>query len=156
MRNLDVFVVRFLPFVVFAFIGVDIVFLIQGIDITDLYYLHSNSVLYSSGLYAISYSNKRFHCRYNRYMLLFLIFTPIINYLEAKFFIFPSEQIYLSFVISLYATTMVITSYLAIEHFRLAIKRRKLNNEWNGSSNANFETTRKHEQAYNKNGIDDA
>ena len=145
MKNLDVLVVRFLPFVVFAIIGVDIVFLIQGIDITDLYYLHSNSMLYASGLYAISYSNKRFHCRYNRYMLLFLIFTPIINYLEAKFFIFPSEQIYLSFVISLYATTMVITSYLAIDHFRLAIKRRKLNDKENGSGSTNFETTREHE-----------
>ena len=145
MRNLDVFVVRFLPFVIFTFIGVDIIFLIQGVDITDVYYLHSNSVLYASGLYAISFSNKRFHCRYNRYMLLFLIFTPLINYLEAKFFIFPSEQIYLSFVISLYATTMVITSYLAIEHFRLAIKRRKLNNKLNGSGNTNFETTREHE-----------
>ena len=145
MRNLDVFVVRFLPFVVFVFIGVDIAFLIQGIDITDLYYLHSNSILYSSGLYAISYSNQRFHCRYNRYMLLFLIFTPIINYLEAKFFIFPSEHFYLSFVISLYATTMVITLYLAIDHFMLAIKRRKLNNKWNGSGSTNFETTREHE-----------
>lgn len=145
MKNLDVLVVRFLPFVVFAIIGVDIVFLIKGIDITDLYYLHSNSMLYASGLYAISYSNKRFHCRHNRYMLLFLIFTPIINYLEAKFFIFPSEQIYLSFVISLYATTMVITSYLAIDHFRLAIKRRKLNNKENGSGSTNFETTREHE-----------
>ena len=145
MKNLDVLVVRFLPFVVFAIIGVDIVFLIQGIDITDLYYLHSNSMIYASGLYAISYSNKRFHCRYNRYMLLFLIFTPIINYLEAKFFIFPSEQFYLSFVISLYATTMVITSYLAIDHFRLAVKRRKLNNKENGSSNANFKATREHE-----------
>lgn len=145
MRNLDVFVVRFLPFVVFVFIGVDIIFLIQGVDITDVYYLHSNSILYASGLYAISFSNKRFHCRYNRYMLLFLIFTPLINYLEAKFFIFPSEHFYLSFVISLYATTMVITSYLAIDHFRLAIKRRKLNNKWNGSSSTNFETTREHE-----------
>lgn len=145
MKNLDVLVVRFLPFVVFAIIGVDIVFLIQGIDITDLYYLHSNSMLYASGLYAISYSNKRFHCRYNRYMLLFLIFTPIINYLEAKFFIFPSEHFYLSFVISLYATTMVITSYLAIDHFRLAVKRRKLNNKENGSGSTNFETTREHE-----------
>ena len=145
MRNLDVFVVRFLPFVVFVIIGIDIIFLIQGVDITDLYYLHSNSILYASGLYAISYSNKRFHCRYNRYMLLFLIFTPIINYLEAKFFIFPNEQLYLSFVISLYATTMVITSYLAIEHFRLAIKRRKLNNKLNGIDSTNVETTREYE-----------
>ena len=145
MRNLDVVVVRFLPFVVFSIIGIDIIFLIQGVDITDLYYLHSNSILYASGLYAISYSNKRFHCRYNRYMLLFLIFTPIMNYLEANFFIFPSEQLYLSFVISLYATTMVITSYLAIEHFRLAIKRRKLNNKLNGIDSTNVETTRKYE-----------
>ena len=145
MRNLDIFVVRFLPFVVFVIIGIDIIFLIQGVDITDLYYLHSNSILYASGLYAISYSNKRFHCRYNRYMILFLIFTPIINYLEAKFFIFPNEQLYLSFVISLYATTMVITSYLAIEHFRLAIKRRKLNNKLNGIDSTNVETTREYE-----------
>lgn len=78
-------------------------------------------------------------------MLLFLIFTPIINYLEAKFFIFPNEQFYLSFVISLYATTMVITSYLAIEHFRLAIKRRKLNNKLNGIDSTNVETTREYE-----------
>jgi hypothetical protein len=145
VKNIDVFVVRFLPFVVFLIIGVDIVFLIQGIDITDLYYLHSNSMLYASGLYAISYSNKRFHCKYNRYMLLFLIFTPLINYLEAKFFIFPSEQFYLSFVISLYVTTMVVTSYLAIDHFRLAMKRRKLNNKENGANDTNFRAAKEYE-----------
>ena len=145
MKNLDVFVVRFLPFALFLIIGVDIIFLLRDIEIEYFGYLHGNSVIYASGLYAISYSNKRFHCIYNRYMLLFLIFTPIINYLEAKFFIFPSEHFYLSFVISLYATTMVITSYLAVDHFRLAIKRRKLNNKWNGSSNTNFEATREHE-----------
>lgn len=145
MKNLDVFVVRFLPFILFLIIGVDIVLLLSDIEVEDFGYLHGNSVIYASGLYAISYSNKRFHCKYNRYMLLFLIFTPLINYLEAKFFIFPSEQFYLSFVISLYVTTMVITSYLAIDHFRLAIKRRKLNNKENGSGSTNFETTRKHE-----------
>lgn len=145
MRNLDVFVVRFLPFILFAIIGNEIVCSFLLIELNEFYLLHGNSAIYASGLYAISYSNQRFHCRYNRYMLLFLIFTPIINYLEAKFFIFPSEHFYLSFVISLYATTMVITSYLAIDHFRLAIKRRKLNNKWNGSGSTNFETTREHE-----------
>ena len=145
MRNLDVLVVRFLPFIIFAIIGNEIVCSFLLVELDEFYLLHGNSAIYASGLYAISYSNKRFHCRYNRYMLLFLIFTPIINYLEAKFFIFPSEQFYLSFVISLYATTMVITSYLAIDHFRLAIKRLKLNNKWNGSDNTNFETTREHE-----------
>ena len=145
MRNLDVVVVRFLPFVLFAIIGIDIICIFLSIDNSCFCYFHGNSAIYASGLYAISYSNKRFHCRYNRYMLLFLIFTPIINYLEAKFFIFPNELFYLSFVISLYATTMVITSYLAIEHFRLAIKRRKLNNKLNGIDSTNVETTREYE-----------
>ena len=145
MRNLDVLVVRFLPFILFAIIGNEIVCSFLLIELDEFYLLHSNSAIYASGLYAISYSNKRFHCRYNRYMLLFLIFTPIINYLEAKFFIFPNELFYLSFVISLYATTMVITSYLAIEHFRLAIKRRKLNNKLNGIDRTNVETTREYE-----------
>lgn len=145
MRNLDVFVVRFLPFILFAIIGNEIVCSFLLIELNEFYLLHGNSILYASGLYAISYSNQRFHCRYNRYMLLFLIFTPLINYLEAKFFIFPSEQFYLSFVISLYATTMVMTSYLAIEHFRLAVKRRKLNKKENGSGSTNIETTRKYE-----------
>lgn len=145
MRNLDVLVVRFLPFIIFAIIGNEIVCSFLLIELDEFHLLHGNSSIYASGLYAISYSNKRFHCRYNRYMLLFLIFTPIINYLEAKFFIFPSEHFYLSFVISLYVTTMVITSYLAIDHFRLAVKRRKLNNKENGSGSTNFETTREHE-----------
>jgi NADH:ubiquinone oxidoreductase subunit 3 (subunit A) len=145
MRNIDVLVVRFLPFILFAIIGNEIVCSFLLIELDEFYLLHGNSAIYASGLYAISYSNKRFHCRYNRYMLLFLIFTPIINYLEAKFFIFQNEQFYLSFVISLYATTMVITSYLAIEHFRLAIKRRKLNNKLNGIDSTNVETTREYE-----------
>ena len=145
MRNIDVLVVRFLPFILFAIIGNEIVCSFLLIELDEFYLLHGNSAIYASGLYAISYSNKRFHCRYNRYMLLFLIFKPIINYLEAKFFIFPSEHFYLSFVISLYATTMVITSYLAIDHFRLAIKRRKLNNKLNGIDSTNVETTREYE-----------
>lgn len=144
MKNLDVAVVRFLPFMLFTIIGYEIVCSLLLIDLYDSHLFHSNSALYASGLYGISYSNKRFHCRYNRYMLLFLIFTPILNYLDAKFFIFPSEQYYLSFVISLYVTTMMVTSYLAIDHFRLAIKRRKLNNKWN-ERNTNSETKREHE-----------
>lgn len=144
MKNLDVVVVRFLPFILFAIIGYEIVCSFLLIDLCDFHLFHSNSALYASGLYGISYSNKRFHCRYNRYMLLFLIFTPILNYLDVKFFIFPSEQYYLSFVVSLYATTMMVTSYLAIDHFRLAIKRRKLDNKWN-ERNTNSETTREHE-----------
>lgn len=144
MKNGDIIVVRFLPFILFAIIGNEIVCSFLLIELNDFYLLHGNSAIYASGLYAISYSNKRYHCRYNRYMLLFLIFTPIINYLESKFSIFPSELYYLSFVISLYATTIMVTSYLAIDHFRLAVKMRKLKNKWD-ERNTNSETTREHE-----------
>ena len=78
-------------------------------------------------------------------MLIFLIFTPILNYLDAKFYIFPSELFYLQFVIIAYLATLVATSYLAIDHFAKAVKRRKFNNRLQNDSNFDFETTRKYE-----------
>ena len=145
MKNLDIVVVRFLPFILFAIIGNEIICSFMMIDLSNFHLLHSNSALYSSGLYGISYSNKRFHCKYNRYMLLFLIFTPILNYLDSKFCIFPSELFYLQFVIIAYLATLVVTSYLAVDHFAKAVKRRKFNNGLQNDSNFNFEATRKHE-----------
>lgn len=144
MKNLDILVVRFLPFILFAIIGYEIVCSLLLIDLHEFHLLHSNSVLYASGLYGLSYSNKRFHCRYNRYMILFLIFTPILNYFDAKFFIFPSELFYLCFVISLYLATLVITSYLAIDHFVKSVKKRKLNNNTQNGK-FKFKANREHE-----------
>lgn len=134
MKNTDVLVVRCLPFLLFLIIGFNIVASLARLDITNLYLLHSNSVFYALGLYGVSFANKRMHCRYNRYMILFLIFTPIINYLDKKFCIFPNELSYLIIVIGLYVATMIITAYLAIKHFK-AVNRlkkiRRLQNENN-------------------------
>ena len=86
MKNTDVLVVRCLPFLLFAIIGFDIIGMLLGMEFFDFYCLHSNSVFYALGLYGVSFANKRMHCRYNRYMILFLILTPIINYLDVNFF----------------------------------------------------------------------
>ena len=77
------------------------------------------------------------HCRYNRYMILFLILTPIINYLDKKFCIFPNELSYLIIVIGLYVATMVITAYLAIKHFKAASRLNKIRRLRNGNNNDN-------------------
>lgn len=128
MKNTDVLVVRCLPFLIFLIIGFNIVSSLVGLDITNLYLLHSNSVFYA----LVSFANKRMHCRYNRYMILFLIFTPIINYLDKKFCIFPNELSYLIIVIGLYGATMIITAYLAIKHFKAVNRLNKIRRLQNG------------------------
>jgi hypothetical protein len=135
MKNTDVLVVRCLPFLLFAIIGFDIIGMLLGMEFFDFYYLHSNSVFYALGLYGVSFANKRMHCRYNRYMILFLILTPIINYLDVKFFIFPNELSYLIVVIGLYVATMIITAYLAIKHFKAASRLNKIRRLRNGNNN---------------------
>jgi hypothetical protein len=137
MKNTDVLVVRCLPFLLFAIIGFDIIGMLLGMEFFDFYYLHSNSVFYALGLYGVSFANKRMHCRYNRYMILFLILTPIINYLDKKFCIFPNEPLYLVVVIGLYVATMIITAYLAIKHFKAASRLNKIRRLRNGNNNDN-------------------
>ena len=132
MKNTDVLVVRCLPFLLFAIIGFDIIGMLLGMEFFDFYYLHSNSVFYALGLYGVLFANKRMHCRYNRYMILFLIFTPIINYLDVKFCIFPNELSYLIIVIGLYVATMIITAYLAIKHFKAVNRLNKIRRLQNG------------------------
>lgn len=134
MKNTDVLVVRCLPFLLFAIIGFDIIGMLLGMEFFDFYYLHSNSVFYALGLYGVSFANKRMHCRYNRYMILFLIFTPIINYLDKKFCIFPNELSYLIIVIGLYVATMIITAYLAIKHFKAVNRLNKIRRLQNGKN----------------------
>lgn len=134
MKNTDVLVVRCLPFLLFLIIGFNIISSLVGLDITNLYLLHSNSVFYALGLYGVSFANKRMHCRYNRYMILFLIFTPIINYLDKKICIFPNELPYLIIVIGLDIATMIITAYLAIKHFKAVNRLNKIRRLQNGKN----------------------
>lgn len=127
MKGLDVFIVRFLPFILFIITGINIICCACGIDVRDGFYLHSHSVIYASALFFISLCNKRYHCIWNRAMYLFLIALPIINYIDIKMDIIPSNHIAVIVVVFLYISTIIATAYLAIKHF-VAISKRKLNN----------------------------
>lgn len=122
MKNLDVFIVRVLPFVLFIQVGVSILNCWRGVDLSDFYLLHSNSAIYSASLYFISLSNKKYHCIWNRAMYVLLIVVPIFNYLDAKLFNIET-YLYVYLVTIMYFITAIITAYLAISHF---IKVRKL------------------------------
>lgn len=117
MKGLDVLVVRILPFILYAIIGINILCAFNGIDLTAFYLLHSNSAIYALGLYLISYSNKKYHCEYNRYMLLCLIITPLINFIDEVFYVFPTQSSYIYVIVGIYIATLVVTAYLAIRHF---------------------------------------
>lgn len=126
MRKLDVFIVRILPFILFALFVINVLCCICGIDITDSYNLHGNSFPYALGFFLVSLSNKKYHCVYNRAMYVFLMVVPIINYIDAKFTLFKTSESYVWFVVCSLILTLLVTAYLAIRHFvQGAIKRYK-------------------------------
>lgn len=122
MKNLDVFIVRILPFFLYIQVGVSILSCWTGIELFDFYLLHSNSVIYALSLFFISLSNQRYHCIWNRAMYIFLIAIPTFNYLDTKFLNIDT-YIYLCTITIFYFIIAIITAYLAISHF---IKVRKL------------------------------
>lgn len=128
MKGLDVFIVRFLPFILFVIFGINVLCCYNGIDITITYNLHGNSALYAIALYLISLSNNKYHCVWNRAMYLYLIIVPIFNFLDATFNFVQSVDSYLLVLNISYLLTAIITAYLAIRHFIL-ISKRKLDNE---------------------------
>lgn len=127
MKGFDILIVRFVPFILFIILGINLICCYCGIDMTLSYELHGNSAIYASALYAISLSNKRYHCVWNRAMYLFLIFVPLLNFFDSAFFFIPSDRAYMSLVVISYLFTIVITAYLAIRHFA-QISKRKLEN----------------------------
>ena len=125
MKGIDVLIVRFLPFVLFAILCVNLIccwFRYEAI--IDTYELHSNSVIYALSLFLISLSNKKYHCVYNRAMYAFLIFLPIVNFVDSAICLFPTDRAYMLVVVLSYAITALITAYLAIRHFIQMSKRR--------------------------------
>ena len=117
MRNLDKLIVRILPFILYIILGVEIVLCWNGVDISLVNLLHGNSALYATSLFLISLSNRRYHCKYNRYMYVLLIAVPVINFLDGVFNIFPIADTYLIAISVLYFVVAFITAFLAIKHF---------------------------------------
>lgn len=124
MKGLDVFIVRFLPFILFVIFGINLHCAYNFIDITITYELHGNSFIYALALFIISLSNKKYHCIWNRAMYLFLIVVPIFNFLDAIFVFFEDIDTYIEIIYWTFGITALITAYLAIKHFVTMSKRR--------------------------------
>lgn len=124
MKGLDVFIVRFLPFILFIIYGLNVWSACADRDPFLSYELHGNSVLYSTSLFLISLANKRYHCIWNRAMYVFLIAVPLFNYFDSVFYIIPTEVAYILTIQISYGLTALITAFLAIRHFIQMSKRR--------------------------------
>lgn len=124
MKGLDVFIVRFLPFILFIIYGLNVWSACADRDPFLSYELHGNSAFYALGLFLISLANKRYHCVWNRAMYIFLIAVPLFNYFDSVFYIIPTEVAYILTVQISYGLTALITAYLAIRHFIQMSKRR--------------------------------
>lgn len=117
MKRIDIAIVRFLPFILYVIIGINTIACFNGIDMTLAYELHGNSALYALGLFVISLSNKKYHCVWNRVMYAYLIFIPLLNFIDSAFYIFPSDRAYMLTILISYFLTAISTAYLAIRHF---------------------------------------
>lgn len=124
MRGYDVAIVRLLPFVLFIIIGIELFYCWTGGSEYPFCLLHSNSAIYATALYFISLANHHYHCVWNRAMYLFLIFTPVLNYLDAKIGLFDSVETYLWFISIIYILTAIITAYMAVKHFIPTLKHK--------------------------------
>ena len=117
MKDLDILIVRMLPFILYIQIGITIVLAWHGIDDYPFNLLHSNSAIYALALFLISLANKRYHCSWNRWMYAYLIFTPVFNFIEGITNLTYDMYIYFIVVLCIYVLVGIITSYLAIRHF---------------------------------------
>ena len=127
MNKIDVVIVRFLPFVLYILIGVCTTLIICGKDIGEFYLIHGNSAIYATAMYIISLSNRRYHCKWNRAMYLFLIIVPIINYVDARWCIIPDERVYIIVFNTTYIGVALWTATMAVRHFRKSLKGKKNN-----------------------------
>ena len=118
MNKLDVVIVRLLPFVLYIIMGICVTRAMLGIEINEFLLLHGNSAIYATALYTISLYNKRYHCKWNRAMYLFLIIVPIINYVDARWCVIPDEKTYVIMFNVMYLATAMWTAVMAIRHFR--------------------------------------
>lgn len=127
MKGWDIFIVRFLPFILYIIFVLNVICVCFGYEPFISYELHGNSAFYALGLFLISLANKRYHCVWNRAMYVFLILIPILNYFDSIYIFFEETESYLWFVIISTTLTALITAFLAIHHF-IQMSKRRLDN----------------------------
>ena len=124
MKGLDIFVVRFMPFILFIIFGINVICAYCGVDMLDSYNLHGNSFPYALSLFIISLCNRKYHCKWNRAMYLYLMIIPVFNYADSKLDFVSSAEEYLLILNVSYGVTAIYTAVMAVRHFIEVSKRR--------------------------------
>lgn len=121
---MDKFIVRISILLLNAYILVVLLFALNGVDISIYDYLFTNSMLFGIVLSTLVNSQGRYHCKWIRFMCYDLILIPIINYIDAKYYLFSSAESCIYYYCFISGFSILITTILAIKHF---IRVRKLN-----------------------------
>lgn len=127
MKGIYILIIRLLLFFLYVVTGINAICCYCGIDMTLSYELHGNSDIYALSLLLISLANKHYHCVWNRAMYAFLIFVPMVNFVDSAFCVFPTDRAYMLVVVISYILTAIITAHLAIRHF-IQMSKRRLDN----------------------------
>ena len=125
MKSIDVFIVRYVPVVMFLWFGVELFLAYIGRFFPSVSFAFGHNLLYAASLFIISLSNSRYHCSWNRCLYGFLIATPFINYADSKAGIFATTEEYLSFFTLFYLTSLFATLSMSIIHYNNAKRKRK-------------------------------
>lgn len=129
MRGLDIFVLRFLPIIVFINMGVVTMAAWNGVLLSGNKFFLGNSFIYALALFLISLSNPKYHCVWNRAMYVELMIVPLINFADAKWCIFPDAVLMLAVLSSTWVIAFIATIVLAIRHFvKIRLKKYGLEN----------------------------
>lgn len=117
LKKLDIFIVRFLPLLLFLFLGGTIIDCWNGVFRYAFSLLHSNSIFYALALFLISLADKRYHCIWNRAMYIELIVFPLISYIDEKTGMFPDAESLLILLSVTWFVTAFASVVLAVRHF---------------------------------------
>lgn len=123
---MDKFIVRFSIFALNTYIGVVLLFALNGVDISLYDYLFTNSALFGLVLTVLTHSQGKYHCKWARALCYNLVFTPCVNFLDSKYVLFETAEELIYFAGGTMLATIISTIILAISHFR---RVRKLNKQ---------------------------
>lgn len=120
-------IVRFLILSVSLYLFIAIICGWSGIDIYKLDYIFGHSLIFDVTLTLCCCSDKKYHCRYMRYLCYNFVLVDILGFADSNFLIFKDAVILLAVLTVSWVITTLITIFLALRHYsrsRNLIKQR--------------------------------
>lgn len=128
MDNLINFLIRISIFCISIYLLVAIIFAFLGIEFFYLDFLFGHNLMLDLILLIFCYNDKRFHCKYMRFLCYNLLFADLLWLIDSNFVIF-SESIYQLYTLSIvWMISAIVTTSLAISHFRKVKRLKRIRN----------------------------